>query len=64
MLWVVLVTMLVTIFRYTITPTIAVVCFSWVLFFGHIVHMSFHSFANSACYCVHGGAHPWVNPSS
>ncbi len=21
-------------------------------------------FANSACYCVCGGTHPWVNPSS
>jgi hypothetical protein len=32
MLWVVLVTMVVTILRFTITPTAAVVCFRWVLF--------------------------------
>ncbi len=31
MLWVVLVTMVVTIHRFTITPTTAVVCFRWVL---------------------------------
>jgi hypothetical protein len=64
MLWVVLATMVVTILRFTITPTTAVVCFRWVLFCGCIVHTSFHSFANSACYCVGGGTHPWVNPSS
>jgi hypothetical protein len=34
MLWVVLVTMVVTILRFTITPTTAVVCFRWVLFCG------------------------------
>jgi hypothetical protein len=34
MLWVVLVTMVVTILRFTITPTTAVVCFKWVLFCG------------------------------
>jgi hypothetical protein len=33
-LWVVLVTMVVTILRFTITPTTAVVCFRWVLFCG------------------------------
>jgi hypothetical protein len=43
MLWVVLVTMVVTILRFTITPTTAVVCFRWVLFYGRIVHPSFHS---------------------
>ena len=43
MLWVVLVTTVVTILRFTITPTIAVVCFRWVLFCGSIVHTSFHS---------------------
>jgi hypothetical protein len=32
MLWVVLVTTVVTILRFTITPTTAVVCFRWVLF--------------------------------
>jgi hypothetical protein len=64
MLWVVLVTMVVTILRFTINPTIASVCFRWVLFCGRIVHTSFHSFANSARYCIHGGTHPWVNPSS
>jgi hypothetical protein len=64
MLWVVLVTMLVTTLRFTITPTPAVVCFRWVLFFGRTVHKSFHSVANSACYCVGGGTHLWVNPSS
>jgi hypothetical protein len=48
MLWVVLVTMVVTILRFTITPTTAVVCYWWVLFCGRIVHTSFHSFANSA----------------
>jgi hypothetical protein len=31
MLWVVLATMLVTILRFTLTPTTAVVCFRWVL---------------------------------
>jgi hypothetical protein len=64
MLWVVLVTMVVTILRFTITPTTAVVCFRWVLSCGRIVHMLFHSFANSACYCIRGDTHPWVNPSS
>jgi hypothetical protein len=34
MLWVVLVTTVVTILRFTITPTTAVVCFRWVLFYG------------------------------
>ncbi len=48
MLWVVLVTMVVTILRFTNTPTTAVVCLRWVLFCGRIVHTSFHSFANSA----------------
>jgi hypothetical protein len=37
MLWVVLVTMVVTILRFTIIPTTAVVCFSWVLSCGSIV---------------------------
>jgi hypothetical protein len=62
MLWVVFVTMVVTILRFTITPTPVVVCFSRVLFCGRIVHTSFHSFANSACYCIRGGTHPCVNP--
>jgi hypothetical protein len=31
MLWVVLVTTVVTILRFTITPTLAAVCFRWVL---------------------------------
>jgi hypothetical protein len=35
MLWVVLVTMVVTILRFAITPTTAAVCFGWVLFCGH-----------------------------
>jgi hypothetical protein len=52
MLCVVLVTMVVTILRSTITPTIAVACFRWILFCSRIVHMSFHSFVHSACYCV------------
>ncbi len=34
MLWGVLVTTVVTILRFTITPTTAVVCFRWVLFCG------------------------------
>jgi hypothetical protein len=34
MLWVVLVTMIVTILRFTITPTTAAVCFRWVLYCG------------------------------
>ena len=34
LLWVVLVTMVVTILRFTITPATAVVCFRWVLFCG------------------------------
>ncbi len=34
MLWVVLVTTVVTILSFTITPTTAVVCFRWVLFCG------------------------------
>ncbi len=32
--WVVIVTTVVTILRFTITPTTAVVCFRWVLFCG------------------------------
>jgi hypothetical protein len=64
MLWVVLVTTAVTILRFTITPTTAVVCLRWVLFCGRIVHTSFRSFAYNACYCVRGVTHPWVNPSS
>ncbi len=39
MLWVVRVTTVVTILRFTITPTTAVACFKWVLFCGRIVHM-------------------------
>jgi hypothetical protein len=35
MLWVVLVTTVVTILRFTITPTTAAVCFRWVLSCGH-----------------------------
>jgi hypothetical protein len=62
-LWVVLVTTVATILRFTITTSTAVVCFRWVLFCGRIVHTSFHSFANSACYCICSGTHPWVNPS-
>jgi hypothetical protein len=42
MLWVVLATTVVTILRFTITPTTAIVCFSWVLSYGYIVHMEFH----------------------
>jgi hypothetical protein len=38
MLWVVLVTTVVTILRFTITLTSAAVCFRWVLSCGHIVH--------------------------
>jgi hypothetical protein len=34
MLWVVLVTTVVTILRFTITPTTAAVCIRWVLFYG------------------------------
>jgi hypothetical protein len=64
MLWVVLVTTVVTIIRFTITPTTAVVCFRWVPLRGRIVHTSFHSFANSACYYVRGGTHSWANLSS
>ncbi len=64
MLWVVLVTMVVTILRFTITPTTAVVCFRWVLSYGRIAHTSFHSFANCACYYIRGGTHPWTNPTS
>jgi hypothetical protein len=37
MLWIVLVTSVVTIHRFTITPTTAVVCFRWVLSCGCIV---------------------------
>ncbi len=62
MLWLVLVTMLVTILRFTITLTIAVVCFRWVLFCGCIVHTSLHSFANCAYYCVGSGTRSWVSP--
>jgi hypothetical protein len=36
MLWVVLVTTVVTILRFTITPTTAVVCFRWVLLCGRM----------------------------
>ncbi len=38
MLWVVLVTMVVTVLRFTITPTTAVVCFRWVISCGCMVH--------------------------
>jgi hypothetical protein len=34
MFWVVLVTMVVTILRFTITPTTAAVCIWWVLYYG------------------------------
>jgi hypothetical protein len=64
MLWVVLVTTVVTILRFTSTPTTAVVCFRWVLSCGCIVHTSFHNFDYSAWYCIRGGTRPWVNPSS
>jgi hypothetical protein len=64
MLWVVLITMVVTSLRFNITPTTAVVCFRWVLFCGCIVHTPLHSFVISACHCVHGGTHPWVNSLS
>ncbi len=64
MLWVVLVTTVVTIHRFTISPTTAVACFRWVQSCGCILHTSFNSFANSACYCIRGGIRPWVNPSS
>ncbi len=40
MLWVVLVTMVITILRFTITPTTVVVCFRWVLFCSRIVRHS------------------------
>jgi hypothetical protein len=43
MLWVGLVTTVVTILRFTITPTTAVVCFRGVLSCGRIVHTSYHS---------------------
>ncbi len=42
MLWVVLVTTVVTILRFTITFTTAVVCFRWVLSCGRIAHTQFH----------------------
>jgi hypothetical protein len=54
MLWVVSVTTVVTILRFTIAPTTAVVCFRWVLLCGHHATV----FANSACYCARGGTHP------
>jgi hypothetical protein len=60
MLWVVSVTMVVTILWFTITPTREVDCFRWVLFCG--LHATV--FASSFCYCFHGGTHPLVNPSS
>ncbi len=41
MLWAVIDTTVVTILRFTIIPTTAVVCFRWVLFCGSIVHTSF-----------------------
>ncbi len=37
MLWVVLVTTVVTILRFTITPTTALVCFRWVLSCGCVI---------------------------
>jgi hypothetical protein len=43
MLWVVLVTTVVTILWFTFTPTTAVVCCRWVPLRGPIVHTSFHS---------------------
>ncbi len=45
MLWVVLVTIVVTILKFTITPTTAVACFKWVLSCGQIVHTYFHGIA-------------------
>jgi hypothetical protein len=49
--------MVVTIFRFTLTPTTIVVCFSWVLISGSIVlYMILHNL-HSACYCGGGGNH-------
>jgi hypothetical protein len=54
MLWVLLVNTVVTILRFTITPTTAAVCFRWVLFCGRHATV----FANNAYYCICGGTHP------
>ena len=58
MLWVVLVTMVVIIFRFTLTPTTAVVCFRMVIISGSIVLYIILHGLHSACYCGGGGIHP------
>jgi hypothetical protein len=61
---VVLVTTKVTIVRFTLTPTTAVVCFKWVMTSGSIIlYMILHGL-HSACYCGRGGNHHWVYPLS
>jgi hypothetical protein len=50
--------MVVTIFRFTLTPTTTVVCFRWVMISGSIVlYMLLHDL-HSACYCGGSGNHP------
>jgi hypothetical protein len=57
MLKVVLVTTVVTILRFTLTPTTTVVCFRWVMISGStLLYMILHDF-HSACYCGGGGDH-------
>jgi hypothetical protein len=64
MLWVVLVTTVVTILRFTITLQQQYSALGGFYSVVALYNTSFHSFANSACYCIRGGTHPWVNPSS
>ncbi len=55
MLQVVLVTTMVTFFRFTLTPTTTVVCLRWVLISGSIVLYMIIRNLHSACYCGGGG---------
>ncbi len=49
--------MVVTLFRFALTPTTTVVCFRWFLISSSIVlYMILHSL-HSACYCGGGGNH-------
>jgi hypothetical protein len=57
MLYVVPFTTVVTKFRFTLTPTTAVVCFRWVMINGStVLYMILHNL-HSACYCGVGGNH-------
>jgi hypothetical protein len=66
MLWVVLVTTVVTILRFTDTPTTAVVCFRW-FYFVVVLYISLSTvllIVPVTASVVRGGTSTWVNPSS